>query len=46
MIGRVSPSDLTTGETSFATTYQATESVHKILTVKPIDAKLIVVGAK
>ena len=35
-----------TGETSFATTYQATESVHKILTVKPIDAKLIVVGAK
>jgi lysyl endopeptidase len=35
-----------TGDTHFAETYQASESAHKILSVKPIDAKLLSTAAK
>jgi lysyl endopeptidase len=35
-----------TGDTDFAKTYKASERVHKILNVKPIDAKLHVAATK
>jgi hypothetical protein len=35
-----------TGVTGFARTYEASESAHKILSVRPIDAKLLVTAIK
>jgi hypothetical protein len=35
-----------TGDTGFADTYEASERVHTILNVRPIDAKLVVTAAK